>query len=115
MYNNVLQGLMQSPASLGSGPPPAMKGLPPPPTGAGAMPTGDPGSTQKSAADQAILALRQAAGFFPAMTQQINAMIDQFKSSAQSQAPQPVGVPKAPAAPIPITNPLPESGGAGSV
>ena len=72
-------------------------------------------TTQKSAADQAILALRQASGFFPSMSQSINGIIDQLKSASKSSAPQPVGVPKAPGAPIPMSNPLPESGSTGEV
>ena len=118
-YGSVLQGLMQSapptPASVGMGAPPSMPGLPPPPTGVGAMPTGDASTTQKAAADQAILALRQASGFFPSMSTAINGMIDQLKASSKSSAPQPVGTPKAPGAPVPAANPLPESGSAGEV
>lgn len=119
-YLNTLASLASAPkaapASLGVGTPPQMPGLPPAPTGIGAMPTGSAGTTPKGAADSAILYLREAQGHFPAMKQQIDAMIESLKSAASSNAPTAApGQPSPLGTPTPAAPPIANSGSAGSM
>jgi hypothetical protein len=71
---------------VGMGAPPPMPGLPPPPTGAGGIPTGDPGNSAKGAADNAILSLRELAGFYPSLKSMIDTGIDAIKAVAKPAA-----------------------------
>jgi hypothetical protein len=73
-------------AALGAGlgAPPKMPGVPPPPTGAGAMPTGDPSTDKKEAADNAVMSLREVKGHYPSLGAQVDTMIDQIKSVAKA-------------------------------
>jgi hypothetical protein len=73
-------------AALGAGlgTPPKMPGLPPPPTGAGGIPTGDPSTNKKEAADNAVLALRELKGHYPSLQGQLDTMIDGIKSAAKA-------------------------------
>jgi hypothetical protein len=123
----VLQGLMAkqgapggagpNPPSLGMGPPPGMPGLPPPPEGVGAMPTGSQSTTAKAAADAAILALRDAKGYYPSLGQAIDGCIDQIKSAAAAPAPTPpaVGQPTSPGAATSEASPTMDSGTPGAI
>ena len=81
------------PAAMGvnAGQPPAMPNQPPPPTGTGAIPLGDPGSTPKGAADDAILTLRTLQGHFPSLAPQIGQWIDTVKAAAKPPAPPTTG------------------------
>jgi hypothetical protein len=88
-----------NPASLGMGTPPSLPGLPPPPTGMGAMPTGDPATTKKAAADQAILALREAKGHYPSLGSMLDATDDALKTAAtgaEAGKPPAIGSPQPP-------------------
>lgn len=97
-----MMGGDNQPATQGLGPPPDMPGLPPPPTGAGAMPTGSTSSDPKAAADNAILALRDAQGQFPSLAGQIGSMIDALKAAAgKSGAGGPTSAPSDPGTPPP--------------
>jgi hypothetical protein len=86
-----------------------MPGLPPPPTGVGAIPTGDPSSDPKEAADNAVLALRDLMGHFPSLKPTIDGAIDQIKSAAKNANKGPA--PSAP--PPPDDDPLSKSGTTG--
>jgi hypothetical protein len=100
----------------GLGAPPPMPGLPPPPTGIGAMPTGDPSTNSRAAADQAILALREASSHYPSLKPMLDATIDGLKQAATagSDAPKaPPTAPSIPGGPEPATTDLSESGGPG--
>lgn len=101
-------------AALGvnAGKPPSMPGLPPPPTGAGGIPTGDPSTNKKEAADNAVTALRELKGHYPALSVQVDAVIDQIKSAAKApSAPKGgLGVPSPPGTPTPDTPPTDLSG-----
>ena len=119
MYGSMLGALAKAsnPATLGVGAPPDLSGVgtPPPPTNVGAMPTGAMGTDAKGAADQAILALRDAQGHFPNLKPQIEAMVDGLKSAAQSQAPAPpMGAPTPPGSPTAPVSASLESGSAGA-
>lgn len=102
------------PAPLGMGTPPPMPGLPPAPTGIGMMSTGDPGTTAKSVADQAILALREAKGYFPNLGVEIDAMIEGLKKAGArapgAKPPTPIGAPTQPGQAVPDASPLLDSG-----
>lgn len=124
-YGNTLQALLSkaSPqvgappaaASLGMGQPPQMPGLPPPPTGLGAMPTGDPSTTKKAAADQAILALREVKGHYPQLATMLDATVDALKAAAQPAQPNGASAPAPPSgAGEPPTAPM-ESGSSGTM
>ncbi len=101
-------------AALGinAGAPPKMPGMIPPPTGKGAIPTGDPSTTKKEAADNAILALREMKGHYPSLATSADSMIDQIKSSSKaSSAPKPgLGDPIPPGAPPADTSSTSQSG-----
>ena len=121
-YGNILATLGAKPGiggpppapamGVGMGAPPTFPGAPPAPTGAGAIPTGDPSTVPKAAADQAILSLREAQGHFPNLSPMIDAMIDALKAVARPPAPPPP--PTSPNAP-PESAPVLESGSPGPV
>lgn len=90
---------------IGLGQPPKMPGLPPPPSMTGAMPTGDPSTNKKEAADNAILALREVKGHYPNLAQAVDSTIDQIKSAAKTPAPSKAGL----GAPIPPGSPTPDA------
>ncbi len=90
---------------VGMGKPPVMPGLPPPPTNKGAMPTGDPSTNKKEAADNAILALREVKGHYPSLAQVVDGAIDQIKSAAKPPSPTKAGL----GAPIPPGSPTPDA------
>jgi uncharacterized protein YjbJ (UPF0337 family) len=71
----------------------------------GAIPTGDPGTTAKGAADQAILALRECLGFYPALGPDVQALVDKIKGAAQASAAKPK---QALGQPSPLGTPPPE-------
>lgn len=100
---------------VGQGAPPAMPGLPPPPTGKGAMPTGDPSTNKKEAADNAILSLRELKGHYPSLGQTLDQAIDQIKSAAKSAAPAKaaLGTPTTPGQPPADDTSTMQSGGPG--
>lgn len=111
-------GLGAPPAAhgVGLGAPPPLPGLPPPPTGIGQMPVGDPSVQSKAAADQAILALREASSHYPALKPMLDATIDGLKQAATASASDPSAPPTSPSvpgAPEPATTDLSESGGPG--
>lgn len=99
-------------ATQGLGDPPKLPGLPPPPTNIGAMPIGSPGTTAKTAGDDAITALRVFQGFVPSMTQEIEAMIGKIKDAAKPAPPSAAGEAQAPGS-SPEAAPLSESGSTG--
>ena len=106
---NVLQAAMKAaspqPAAMNPSPNPPSEGLPPAPTGIGAIPTGDPGTTAKGAADQAILSLREVLGFYPALGPDVQGIIDKIKGAAQAQSAKPK---QALGQPSPLGTPPPE-------
>ncbi|GAC1496143.1 MAG: hypothetical protein NVS1B2_15950 [Vulcanimicrobiaceae bacterium] len=94
----------QPPAAMGRGmgAPPPLPGHPPPPTGHGSLPTGDPSTTKKAAADQAILALREVKGHYPALGGMLDATVDALKSAAgKGAAPAVPDAPSGDAGPAP--------------
>lgn len=100
------------------GKPPVMPGLPPKPTGVGAMPTGDPSTTKKAAADNAVLSLRELQGYYPSLKQMLDAAIDGIKALAKGAggAEPPaaaVGEPAPPGAQPPAAPASPLSGSPG--
>jgi len=113
-------GAPPNPAAMGigMGAPPALKGVPPPPTGVGAMPTSMGGTDPKLAADEAVLKLRTAIGFFPNLKDQLEQAIDALKGAASKSGagatPSALGQPSPPGTPPPEV-PGPElSGSPGS-
>jgi hypothetical protein len=105
-----------NPAAMAAppGPLPPQEGLPPPPSGVGAIPTGDPGTTAKGAADTAILGLRECVGHYPSLAPVIQATIDAIKAAAQTKGGPPkagLGQPSPPGTPPPV---VPASGASGS-
>jgi hypothetical protein len=71
----------------------------------GAIPTGDPGTTAKGSADNAVLALREVVGFFPALGPDVDAFVSKIKAAAQAKG----GAPKqALGQPSPLGTPPPE-------
>jgi hypothetical protein len=100
----------------GLGAPPDMPGTPPAPTGVGAVPTGALGSAKKASADQAVMALREAASNFPNLQAQIDALIDALKAGSKAPGPkQTLGQPSPVGTPPPdATAPL-DSGSSGPI
>lgn len=100
---------------VGMGMPPKMPGMPPPPTGAGAMPTGDPSTDKKEAADNAVIALREVMGHYPSLANTINPVIDQIKTVAKAPSPgkAALGTPTPPGTAPADTSPTSLSGGLG--
>jgi hypothetical protein len=92
-----------------------MPGAIPPPTMTGAMPTGDPSTNKKEAADNAILSLRELKGHYPSLSQTVDQAIDQIKSAAKSTPPPKPGLgsPTPPGAPPADTSPTGLSGTTG--
>lgn len=76
-------------AAMPASPNPPTEGLPPAPTMTGAIPTGDPGTTAKGAADNAVLALREVVGFYPALGPDVNAFVEKIKAAAQAAGAKP--------------------------
>jgi hypothetical protein len=109
--------LTRNPASLGTGSPPTMPGLPPSPQMVGQMPVGSTSTTAKGAADAAILALRDAKGYFPNLGDAIEGIIGQLKSAAQQHGkpPPPVGFPGGPGAAVSESSPTQDSGTPGGI
>ena len=101
---------------VGLGAPPKFEGALPPPTGMGQMPLGAPGTSAKSSADEAILALRAAQAFFPSLGPQVSGLIDALKSAAQQAQAKPtvaLGTPSKLGSSPPPANPIPLSGSPG--
>jgi hypothetical protein len=129
MYDQLLKGLAGPPPpgpsaaptpgntaalGVGMGDPPSMPGMPPKATGVGPVPTGDPGTTKKAAADQGVLALREAKGHFPNLAADIDRMIDQLKSAVSKSGPEPeLGKPAPPGSPPNDVPPDDQSGTTG--
>jgi len=119
MYANAL-GRTAPPSVLGigAGAPPKMPDQLPTPTGVGAVPTGDPGSTPKEIADQAIIKLRAAATAFPSLASQLNGCADALVAASRAQAgPPPAGLGQptpTPGTPLPEVPPTSLSGTVGA-
>lgn len=121
MYERAIKagGQMSTPpVTQGLGPVPNLgPGMPPPPTGVGAMPTGAPSTTKKTAGDDVISALRAYQGFVPELFNEINSWIDRVKSSSGNkpgQNPGPgLGQPGAMGALAEDSSPLEQSGSPG--
>ena len=95
-----------------------MPGLPPPPTGLGPIPVGNPATDRKAAADEVVQKLRDAQGHFPALKDQIDAMVGAFKSATAAPGPPPPPPPSAspmPGAPTPEQPDLEDSGSPGGM
>lgn len=99
-------------ATPGLGAPPSLPGLPPPPTNIGALPLGTPGTTAKTAGDDAITALRVFQGFKPSMQAEIESMISKIKDTVKGEPIPPTGEAQAPGTPASPT-PVSESGSTG--
>lgn len=102
-----------NPASLGIGAVPDLPGLPPKPKMVGEMPIGSPGTTEKTARDDAIASLRTLQGFKPSMRDDIEAFISKLKTTDQPESKPPLGEPIPPGGPVEASQ-VQESGSPGN-